>query len=99
MMKVAFTLATAGAMLGLAACANTGGPVATAQSAQCDNGMLCGDSLDKDKDGTISQSEWSAAYQSMDTNGDGVVSQSELEAASGHSGGGGGSGGGGSHHK
>ena len=100
-MKPAFTLAAAGARLGLAACANTGGPVATAQSPQCDNGMLCGDSLDKDKDGQITASEWSGAFQSMDTNGDGVVSQSEFEAAGGHWGGGdgGGSGSGGGGHK
>ena len=79
--------------LGLAACAGTGSTVATAQSPQCDNGMLCGDSVDKDKEtAQITASEWSSTFQGMDTNGDGVVSQSEFQAVGGQWGGGGGHG-------
>lgn len=93
MARLAIALGAATVALGLAACAGTGGStVATAQSPQCDNGMLCGDSVDKDKDGQITASEWSATFQSMDTNGDGVVSQSEFQAAGGQWGGGGGHG-------
>ena len=92
MVRLATALAAATVALALAACAGTGGSVATAQSPQCDNGMLCGDSLDKDKDGQITASEWSSTFQSMDTNGDGVVSQSEFQAAGGQWGGGGGRG-------
>ena len=86
-MKLAVALAAAA--LALAGCASGGGNVATAQSPQCDNGMLCGESLDKDQDGQISESEWSAAFRSMDTNGDGTVTQSEFQAAGGQWGGGG----------
>ena len=91
-MRFAVAFATAAVALALAACAGTGGSVATAQSPQCDNGMLCGDSVDKDKDGQITASEWSSTFQGMDTNGDGVVSQSEFQAAGGQWGGGGGRG-------
>ena len=92
MVRLAIALGAATVALGLAACAGTGSTVATAQSPQCDNGMLCGNSVDKDKDGQITSSEWSGAFQSMDTNGDGVVSQSEFQAAGGQWGGGGGHG-------
>jgi EF hand len=93
MVRLAIALGAATVALGLAACAGTGGStVATAQSPQCDNGMLCGDSVDKDKDGQVTASEWSATFQSMDTNGDGVVSQSEFQAAGAQWGGGGGHG-------
>src|SRR3954453_13933244 len=71
---LATALAAATIALALPACAGTGGSAAPAQSPQCDNGMLCGDSLDKGKDGQITASEWSGAFRSMDTNGDGVVS-------------------------
>ena len=98
MVRLATALGAATVALGLAACAGTGSTVATAQSPQCDNGMLCGDSVDKDKDGQITASEWSSTFQSMDTNGDGVVSQSEFQAAGGQwDGGDSSSGGGGSH--
>ena len=90
MVRLAVALGTAAVAVALAACAGTGGSVATVQSPHCDNGMLCGDSVDKDKDGQITASEWSATFQSMDTNGDGVVSQSEFQAAGGQWGGGGG---------
>jgi hypothetical protein len=90
MVRLAIALGAATVALGLAACAGTGGTVATAQSPQCDNGMLCGGSLDKD--GQVTASEWSSTFQSMDTNGDGVVSQSEFQAAGGQWGGGGGHG-------
>ena len=92
MVRLATALAAATVALALAACAGTSSTVATAQSPQCDNGMLCGESLDKDQDGQISASEWSATFRSMDTNGDGVVSQSEFQAAGVQWGGGGGRG-------
>ena len=82
----ATALGAATVALGLAACAGTGSTVATAQSPQCDNGMLCGDPVDKDKDGQITASEWSSTFQGMDTNGDGVVSQSEFRPQPGASG-------------
>ena len=82
-MRLAVVLASATVALALAGCASGDGNVATAQSPHCDNGMLCGESLDKDQDGQISASEWSATFRSMDTNGDGVVSQSEFQAAGG----------------
>jgi hypothetical protein len=78
---------------GLIGCADQSSPKNpdTAQSTTCDYGFLCGTYLDRNSDGSVSPSEWDAAYKQMDTNGDGQVSQSEFEAAGGgwsHSGGG-----------
>jgi hypothetical protein len=76
------------ACLLLAACAGPGGNPDTADSANCDHGFLCGADVDGDGDGTISPTEWNAAYQRADANGDGQVSQGEFQAAGGNWGGG-----------
>lgn len=83
------------ACLVLAGCAGQGGNPNTADSANCDHGFLCGAYVDGDGDGTISPTEWNAAYQRADANGDGQVSQGEFEAAGGNWAGRGGAGGGG----
>ena len=72
----------------LAGCAGPGGNPDTADSANCDQGYLCGAYVDGDGDGTVSPVEWNEAYRQADSNGDGQLSQGEFAAAGGSWGGG-----------
>ncbi|MFZ1429081.1 MAG: hypothetical protein WAS21_20190 [Geminicoccaceae bacterium] len=83
-------LGGAAVVMGLAGCAGPGGNPDTAQSAQCDNGMLCGSYIDGNNDGGIAPDEWNNAFKGADTNGDGQLSPGEFQAAGGSWGGAGG---------
>jgi hypothetical protein len=74
--------------LALAACAGPGGNPDTADTAQCDQGFLCGSYVDGDGDRNVSQTEWDNAFRQADTNGDGQLSQGEFQAGGGNWGGG-----------
>lgn len=71
-------------VMSLAGCSGPGGNPDTAQSAQCDNGFLCGSYIDGNHDGGITTDEWDSAFRAADTNGDGQLSQGEFAAAGGN---------------
>lgn len=81
-------LAAGVALLGLGACSATSGNSATADSATCDHGFLCGDYVDGDHSNSISRAEWDKAFKDADTDGDGQLSQGEFRAGGGSFGGG-----------
>ena len=76
-------------VLALAGCSGPGGNPDTADSAQCDDGFLCGSYVDGDGDGNVSRGEWDGAFSAADTNGDGQISRGEFEGGGGNWGGGG----------
>ena len=88
-MTTALGLGLLALLLVFAGCAGAGGSGGAGGGGQCNDGSWCGDRLDGNHDGLISQGEWDDAFNAADTDHDGQVSQGEFQGAGGNWGGGG----------